>query len=74
MGFSEYPQQLGALPSRKKLLSRPGLRQHISRCLERTSTENGRMGHLDGVRAVALVGVLLFHFGIPGASGGFLGK
>jgi peptidoglycan/LPS O-acetylase OafA/YrhL len=29
--------------------------------------------HLDGLRAVALLGVLLFHFQCPGATGGFVG-
>jgi len=29
--------------------------------------------HLDGLRAVALIGVLLFHFEVPGAEGGFAG-
>jgi len=28
---------------------------------------------LDGIRAVAVVGVLLYHFGVPHSSGGFLG-
>lgn len=29
--------------------------------------------HLDGLRAAALLGVLLFHFKLPGAGGGFVG-
>jgi len=28
---------------------------------------------IDGLRAVAVIGVLLFHFGFPGVSGGFVG-
>ncbi|HEX5097690.1 MAG TPA: acyltransferase family protein, partial [Acidimicrobiia bacterium] len=28
---------------------------------------------LDGVRAIAVVAVLLFHAGVPGATGGYLG-
>ena len=28
---------------------------------------------LDGIRAVAVIGVLLYHFGVPHSSGGFLG-
>jgi peptidoglycan/LPS O-acetylase OafA/YrhL len=29
--------------------------------------------HLDGLRATALLGVLLFHFDVLGATGGFVG-
>lgn len=34
---------------------------------------HGRLFHLDGLRAIALIGVLLFHFKVPGFPGGFLG-
>jgi peptidoglycan/LPS O-acetylase OafA/YrhL len=32
-----------------------------------------RNAALDGIRAVAVVAVIAFHFGVPGANGGFLG-
>lgn len=35
--------------------------------------KHARIPHLDGLRAVALVGVLFFHFKFPGFSGGFIG-
>ena len=28
---------------------------------------------IDGLRAVAVIAVVLFHFGVPGFSGGFVG-
>lgn len=31
------------------------------------------MPHVDGLRCVAVMSVLLFHFGVPGLSGGFVG-
>jgi peptidoglycan/LPS O-acetylase OafA/YrhL len=51
----------------------PRLASLVAESLERTQTGDGRMAHLDGLRAVALIGVLLFHFGVTGAAGGFLG-
>ena len=32
-----------------------------------------RLSHVDGLRAIAVVAVLLYHFGVPGAPNGFLG-
>lgn len=37
------------------------------------STAAGRLPHLDGLRSLALLGVLLYHFNIPMFGGGFLG-
>lgn len=39
----------------------------------RSARRHGHIDALDGVRAVALLLVLLFHFGVPGWHGGFLG-
>ena len=29
--------------------------------------------HIDGLRAVAVMAVILFHFGVPGFQGGYVG-
>ena len=34
---------------------------------------SGYMPHVDGLRCVAVMSVLLFHFGIPGLDGGYVG-
>lgn len=34
---------------------------------------DGRHAHVDGLRAIAVVAVVLFHAGLPGFSGGFVG-
>ncbi len=36
-------------------------------------TRKARLGGLDGLRAIAVIGVLLFHGGVPWLPGGFLG-
>lgn len=45
--------------------------------LVKTNAKDGpasaRLAHLDGIRAIALVGVFLFHFRVPYMNGGFLG-
>jgi peptidoglycan/LPS O-acetylase OafA/YrhL len=38
-----------------------------------TRGQRGRNDALDGLRAFAVAAVMAFHFGLPGASGGFLG-
>lgn len=38
-----------------------------------SSSEEDRLAHLDGLRAVALIGVFLFHFRVPFFRGGYLG-
>ncbi len=43
---------------------------------KRPSTHRGTLAYipaLDGLRALAVVGVILFHFGVDGVNGGFLG-
>ena len=35
--------------------------------------QSGRLSALDGIRAFAVLGVMLFHFGVPWAQGGLLG-
>src|SRR4051812_20006799 len=54
-------------------------------CADRTGPESGcrnrpadqrhaeRNAALDGIRFVAVAAVMAFHFGVPGAGGGFLG-
>lgn len=36
-------------------------------------TDNKYMPHVDGLRCVAVMAVLLFHFGVPGMGGGYVG-
>lgn len=38
-----------------------------------SSSAHVYLPHLDGIRALALLGVLLFHFEVPGSTGGFAG-
>lgn len=74
MGLNQHPLRLTTtLPRKRLFLSRSGIQQYISESLERTNSGDGRMGHLDGLRAIAVIGVLLFHFRVPGAGGAFLG-
>lgn len=39
----------------------------------RTATDNGFRQDINGLRAWAVVGVVLYHFGVPGFGGGFAG-
>lgn len=48
------------------------LRSALARTQSASSTDC-RLAHLDGLRAIALISVLLFHFKIPFGEGGFLG-
>lgn len=58
-------------PSARAMFVR-GVRESLLRT-EPSIGGHGRLFHLDGLRAIALIGVLLFHFKVPGFPGGFLG-
>lgn len=58
--------------SRFCLISADRIRASLARTQD-SPNGDARLAHLDGLRAVALIGVLLFHFRVPFFRGGFLG-
>ncbi|HEX4080284.1 MAG TPA: acyltransferase family protein [Rhizomicrobium sp.] len=57
-------------------LWRPGVsspRLRVSACNHSTSSCSAYRPEIDGLRALAIIPVVLFHFGVPGFRGGFVG-
>ncbi|HTT84826.1 MAG TPA: acyltransferase family protein [Rhizomicrobium sp.] len=59
--------------SLRNLLDWSAPRLRVSACNHSISTRQGYRPEIDGLRALAILPVVLFHYGVPGFRGGFVG-